>query len=420
MNITDAARPEIASTGGLAVLVGERIRGLGLWPFAILFAAVFFSSYWLVVTLVHTWWWQPPGLVTADGLPLGRDFVAFFSAASLTLDGNAAGAYDHEAIRASARQAIGVPVGFVPWFYPPYTLMFVAPLALMPYLAAFALWVLVPLASLLAVIRRYAKSAWASAAILIFPGTAQSVLAGQNGVLSALIIAGGLLNLERRPVLAGAILGTLSYKPHVAASVYAALLIGRYWRALGAAIAVAVLLAAMSFAVLGSDPWLAFFRESQVAKTFIENGRLPWTLMSTVFAASRLAGLDLLMAYALQAVVACGALLALFFVWKRGDIPLEARAAVLVTVIPLTTPYAYNYDLAIIGIALLWLAREGLETGFRRGEIAALALAWVVPPVGSALAELSGVLVTPVVLIALLGVLLCRLLRRVPDRARQT
>lgn len=410
MNMRGAARPETAGAGEFAAPMDERIRGFGLGPFALLFAALFFSSYWLVVTLIETLWWQPPGLVTADGLNLGRDFVAFFSAATLTLNGHAIGAYDHAAIDAAAEQAIGAPVKFLPWFYPPYMLMLVAPLALLPYLVAVAVWSLAPLASLLLVIRRYAASAWASAAILIFPGTAQSVLAGQNGVLSALIIVGGLVNLERRPVLAGVILGTLSYKPHVAAAVYAALLIGRCWRALGTAIAVAILLAAASLAVLGLDPWLAFFREAQVARTFVENGQLPWPLMATVFAAARLAGVDLPVAYALQAVVACGALLALFLVWKRDDIPLEARAAVLVTVIPLTTPYAFNYDLAIIGIALLWLARTGLETGLRRGELVVFAMAWVAPPVGYALAKMSDVLVTPAVLVALLGVLLFRIL----------
>jgi hypothetical protein len=404
-----AARSETAGTGDLGALVLDRIRGLGLWPFAVVFAALFFSPYWFVINLVHTLWWDPPALVSADGVNLGRDFVAFFSAASLTLNGEAVSVYDHAAIHAAQQQAIGAPVKFFPWFYPPTMQMFVAPLALMPYLAAFALWILAPLAALLLVVRRYAGGVWASAAILIFPGTAQSVLAGQNGVLSALIIAGGLLNLERRPLLAGAILGLLSYKPHVAAAVYAALFIGRYWSALGAAIAVALALAAASLIVLGPDPWLAFFREAGVARAFTENGGLNWTFMTTAFAAARLAGLDVGVAYALQAVVACGALLALFLVWSR-DIPLEQRGAVLVAVIPLITPYSFCYDLAIVGLALLWLAREGFEKGFSRGELVVFAMAWVIAPMGWVLADASNVLVTPLVLVALLCVLLRRIL----------
>jgi hypothetical protein len=372
---------------------------------------LFFGPYWLVTKLVDTLWWTPPGLVSADGVNIGRDFVAFHSAASLTMNGLAADTYDHEAIRAAQREVIGAPVNFFPWFYPPPMLILVAPLALLPYFAALAFWLLAPLIALLLAIRRYTASAWASAAVLIFPGTAQSLLAGQNGVLSALIIVSGLLNLERRPVLAGAFLGALSYKPQMAAAVFAALLIGRYWRALAAALAVAILLAAASVVVLGLDPWLAFLRESQVARTFVENGRLPWMVMCTVFAAARLAGVDVPVAYALQAGVTCGALFALFVVWKRRDIPLAARAAVLVTVIPLTTPYAFGYDLTVLALALIWLARTGFETGLRRGELLVLAIAWVVPSAGAVLAGLSGVLLAPVVLIALLGVLLRRILK---------
>ena len=229
--------------------------------------------------------------------------------------------------------------------------------------------------------------------LFFFPGTAHSLLTGQNGVLSALIIAAGVLNLERRPVLAGAILGALSYKPHVAAAVYAALLIGRYWHALAASIAVALALALVSVGpVRERNLGWRFLRETHVAKTFLEGGQLPWVFMATMFATARLAGLDSNVAYALQAVVTCGALVSLFVVWRRRDIPLEQRAAVLVTVIPLTTPYAFSYDLAVIVIALVWLARTGFETGFRRDELIVFALAWVAPPMGWVLADTSGVL----------------------------
>jgi hypothetical protein len=41
---------------------------------------------------------------------------------------------------------------------------------------------------------------------VLFPGTAQCLLIGQNGILSTLIIGVGLSELERKPLLAGAIL----------------------------------------------------------------------------------------------------------------------------------------------------------------------------------------------------------------------
>ncbi len=356
----NAAPPE---TAGLrhpqAPSLLDHIGLLGPWGFAILFAVFFVSPLLLVFSLVHTLSGSVQGFANAEGATLGRDFIAFYSAGSLALNGDAAGVYDHAALHAVQQQVIGAPVKHFAWFYPPFTVAFVTPLGLMPYPAALAFWLLVPLIALLVVVWRYFGSAWASGAILVFPGIAQSMLAGQNGVLSALIIAGGLLNLERRPVAAGAILGLLSYKPHVALAVYAALLVGRHWQALVTAAAVTLALTAASLIALGPDPWLAFLRETGVAKSFMEEGRLRWTFMATTFASARLAGLDVSLAYALQAAVACGAFLALFVVWRRDDVALEARAAVLVTVIALVSPYAFGYDLAILGIALLWLLRIG-------------------------------------------------------------
>jgi hypothetical protein len=406
-----AARPETAGTANLAATVLERIPRLGPWAFAVLFAAFFFSPYWLVINAVHTLWWSPPGLVTADGINIGRDFNAFYSASMLTLDGEAVSAYDCVANHAAQERVIGAPVTFFPWFYPPVMLLFVAPLALLPYFVAFGVWVLAPLAAAAMAVRRYAGHILASVAFLIFPGTAQSVLAGQNGVLSALIIVGGLVNLERKPVWGGAVLGLLSYKPHIAATVYAALLIGRQWRALGAALCIAFALALASLIAFGWDAWLAFFRETETARSFMEDGKLRWSFMATTFGAARIIGIDVPMAYALQAVVSCAALLSLFAVWRRRDLPLEQRAAVLVTVIPLMTPYVFSYDLPMLAVALIWFGRTAWETGFGRGEALVFAAAWVIAPLGWVFADWSGVLVTPLVIAALLGALLLRIFR---------
>lgn len=388
--------------------LAEQVSALGPRRFALVFTLAFASLLWLAGGLANGWWWHPPGLVNLAGVNIGRDFVAFWSAAGLALTGQPASAYDHAALHAAEFQAIGAPVKFTAWFYPPFVQLLSAPLALMPYLSALALWLLAPLSGLLIVVRRFAPHVLTALATLIFPATAQCLITGQNGVLTALIVAAGLLQLERRPILAGLILGTLSYKPHIAAAVFAALLFGRYWRSLGTAVAVAVSLAAASIIAFGLEPWIAFLRESHYATTLLEDGQLPWEFMVTVFAAARLAGFAVSLSYALQAVTALGALVALYLVWRRPG-PLAPRAAVLAAIIPLTTPFAYNYDLVVVVLALIWLVREGLQTGFRRGEVAVLALAWAAPVAGWLFASWSHVVVTPIVLVLLLGVLLRRI-----------
>src|ERR1700752_1132021 len=156
MGTMGAARPERADLASPVSLAMERTPTLSPWVFGILFAALFLSPYWLVTSVVHTLWWEGPGWTNADDVNIGRDFVAFYSAADLTLSGNPPGVYDHETIRAAQQSAIGAPLTFYfPWFYPPPMLMLVAPLGFMHYLVAFAVWCLLPLVWLAAFLRRY-------------------------------------------------------------------------------------------------------------------------------------------------------------------------------------------------------------------------------------------------------------------------
>ena len=255
--------------------------------------------------------------------------------------------------------------------------------------------------------RPFANHPLADLRALIFPGTVQSLLTGQNGVLSTLLVVSGLANLEKRPVVAGMILGTLSYKPQMAIAVYAALLFGRHWRSLGVSIATAAALCLASLVVFGIEPWTAFFAESGYARELLETGEAPWDRITTVFAAARLAGVGVADSYLLQSIVACGAFAGLFLVWRR-PVPIGLRLAVLAAVIPLTTPYAHDYDLVIILPALVWLARNGMATGFRRGECAVVAAAWAVPVLGWVLVPSLHLQLTPIVLILLLLVILRR------------
>ena len=387
----------------------QLVSSLGPLRFALFFALAFGSSVWLVKGALNVLWWTPPGLVNEDGEHIGRDFVAFFSAAHLALGGAPASPSDPALIHDAELHTIGAQVAFTPWFYPPFVQELLAPLAMLPYVVALALWLLVPLIGLLLLARRFVPHWSAYGATVLFPGTTQCLLIGQNGILSTLIIGAGLSQLERKPILAGAILGALSYKPHIAATVYAALLFGGYWRSLAAAFLIAAALAGTSVVAFGLDPWIAFLRESHFARSALERGELPWNLMTTVFAGARSAGADAYMSYALQAGVAFAAFAALFAVWRREG-PLGPRAAILCAMIPLTTPYAYNYDLVVLLIPMFWLVHSGLQTGFTRSELVALTLTWMIPPVGWLIAQSWHVLFTPIILILFAAILLRRIL----------
>src|SRR5205814_7022046 len=95
--------------------------------------------------------------------------------------------------------------------------------------------------------------------LLLAPGAAVNLFFGQNGILSTVLLGGGVLLLGSRPILAGVLLGLLAYKPQLAVLAPFALLAGREWRALAAAILSQIALGLLSLLVLGAEPWFAFF-----------------------------------------------------------------------------------------------------------------------------------------------------------------
>lgn len=374
---------------------------LGRLRFAVLCLVTCVSLAWLGGGLLNSWWWHPPGFVNAGGADIGRDFVAVWTAATLALGGVPAAGYDATLLHAAERSVIGAPVGLITWHYPPSFLLLVLPLALLPYPLAAVLWTAGTFAGFAAVLGRIAQFPLAWLVALIFPATAQCLISGQNGAYSALLIAGGLLSLESRPMLSGLCWGLLAYKPQMAAAAFVALVCGRYWRVLGVAAVVGLVLAAASWTVFGTEPWLAFLGSLGEARAFLESGRVPLDRMATVFATARIAGLDIGAAYALQIAVALAALAVLAQLWWRRT-PLALSGSVLVLSIPLTTPYAYDYDLVMLLLPLVWIAQEARATRWQRGEAVLLLAAWVVPVAGKFVAEATRFQPTSLVLLLLL------------------
>src|SRR6185312_14697841 len=117
--------------------------------------------------------------------------------------------------------------------------------------------------------------------ILAFPAVLTNVGHGQNGFLSAALFGAGALWLERRPILAGLALGALAYKPHLGLMIPFALAIAGRWKTFAAA------------------AWAAFLADSGLARAALEQGLVGDAKMQSAFAAVRLLGGPLALAYGL-------------------------------------------------------------------------------------------------------------------------
>ncbi|HKD22868.1 MAG TPA: glycosyltransferase family 87 protein [Rhizomicrobium sp.] len=325
--------------------------------------------------------------VGADGKPIVEDFIAFWVAGKLTLKGAVLAAYDPKLQHAAETALIGHPFsGALGWSYPPLFLFVAVALAQLPYLPAFIAWIALTWIFYAAVAARIARRWTMFAVALAAPWSLTALLPGQNGFLTAALVGLVLLHLEKRPVLAGILLGLLSYKPQFGILFPLALAAGGYWRSFGWAALSAFAANVVSGMVFGFATWSAFAHAlSATAEThLIQNGTGWWFKLESAYGLVRGLGGSTGAAWIAQAVVTAMVALAIVWTWRR-PIPFARKAALLAAAIPLATPYIFSYDLPILAVAAAFLARD---RAFDRIELALLvstipscfALVWVPLP----------------------------------------
>lgn len=352
----------------------------------------------------------PGGNLNQGGNPLGSDFVQYYAVSVMALDDQPEAAYELAKLHEVEQRVVDSDVERWPWYYPPTFMLVVRPLSLVPYPVALALWLLASVIPFLVVIYRIAPHPLAPFAALLFPATADVLFSGQNGCLSAALIGGGLLLLERRPVVAGLLIGLLSYKPHLGLIIPFALAAGGHWRAFLAAALTTLAFAGASLAAFGPDTWLAFVSTLSDARSTVEFGESPWFKMVSVFPAARLLGFGVSVAWIAQGVIAVAAAGAVVWLWRRPAAP-ELRASALIFAIPLVTPYAQFYDLALLALPIAWIIWRARASGWLRGERLAMAVLWPAPVLAWSLAQEAGIPTWPLLLSALLALVLRRAAR---------
>jgi alpha-1,2-mannosyltransferase len=347
------------------------------------------------------------------GKPLGTDFLSFWAASKLALAGHPADVY-RPAVHAAAQSAAfgGADVGYAAFFYPPVFLLICLPLAALPYLASLGAWLVLTGLACWQVLRRWLGRSISMLPALAFPATFSNLGHGQNAFLTTALFGGGGLLLATRPFVAGACFGALIFKPHLGLLIPIALLAGRQWRAIAGAITSAAALVALSLLAFGWQTWAGFLAISKLARAALEQELVGSAKMQSVFAAIRLWHGPIAAAYALQALVALAAAVAVAAVFhrRRND---AGAAAALVAGTLLASPFLLDYDLMLMAIPLAWLFTRGVRDGFLPWEKTGLLTAYLLPLFSRSIATMLHVPIGPPVL----AMLFLLVLRRVWDAA---
>jgi Glycosyltransferase family 87 len=297
----------------------------------------------------------------ADGSLLGGDFVSFWAASRLLLSGLTAQVYD-PVVHGLAELPV-LRKDYAAFYYPPTYLILCWPLGLLGFFQAYVVFLGASGLALIATLRAVVGSNWVLVGLLGFPAIYLNIMPGQNAFLTATLLGVSLHLMDRRPRLAGVLLGVMVIKPHLALAVPVALIATGRWRVLASAALTASGLVAASVLLFGWDTWSAFLVNARDARATLEYGAVGFSKMQSVFAALRWLGVGVTAAYAVHGAVAAAAIAALVWAGRRCRTPAEERSLIVLACLTVT-PFSLFYDMTLLALPLGWLARAWWDKGF--------------------------------------------------------
>ena len=275
-----------------------------------------------------------------------RDGLDFWAGGFLLLHRRTATLFNPTAYEHFITAAFGPHLPVHLWSYPPNYLLLAGCFGWLPPWPAVLAFDALSLLLLVFLLLLAGQPRLLVLAVAFSPAALENWLEGQNAALMTALIGGGLLLLETKPRLGGALIGLATIKPQLGLVLPLHLL--RAPVALACAVLSATALGLAALLVAGP----AAFAGGLIS----------------VFATARPLGLQA--ALAIQAAISAAAILLAARVRKP--------TAILI-LCALASPYLHDYDLLGVALAVALLAQERLTHGFAPGEALLFFLAWAGP-----------------------------------------
>ena len=355
-----------------------------LWPIALLLCIYLWIAGPLIVS--------PAQLEAALGVTVGRDFRVFYSGSAMALQGphgihgNILLAFDPDLLLAVQQTMTKATVGILPWIYPPTFAAMITPLALLSFINSFWVWTLAGAGLYALMLWRILPDRLTLMLGFAYTGAYVNFVQGQSGLfVTAFMGLAMLLIIEKKSWLAGFFFGLLAIKPQYGFLIPVALLASREWQTFISASITLILFLFMVTVAFGVEYWTAFFNMSSDFSNQVADWPKIWLRMTSVWAASRVLGLNNEIAVLIQAGVALGVVATVAYIWFRYGARSETAAAVIAGTC-LLQPYILFYDLVVLAPAMALLIREGLQRNqLLRGEIAIYLLVGIFPAIAGPL-----------------------------------
>jgi hypothetical protein len=339
--------------------------------------------------------------------PFMDDYVVYWTAGRMVLDGNAGRLYDLDAVQSYQARATGQPsydVALLPYFNPPFAAGALAVLAVLPLGVSAVVFTGMSLAALGAGLRfllsrletRLEVVAWTLGVLSSMP-IYYALLHGQLSFLLFFLFVAVYILLKRgSDGLAGATLALLLLKPPLVLLPLLVLALNRRMEALRGFLTCATGLVVASLLVGGPSSLIAYPELLATATTWDdEAGILIWAMFGwNAFFEALTGPADFPIPMLLAGAASIGTLVLCLRAWKgpwNAQSPdFDVRYSILVLGVLLTSPHLYGQDL-IIGVIPAALLYGAFRSNRDRLVIVALVLAiWAIMRVHVHLLDATG------------------------------
>jgi hypothetical protein len=303
-------------------------------------------------------------------LVLGRDFLNLWMYGRALFEaGDPSRFYDVATYNDALAHMLGPGYPGQNWPNPPTALVVMAPFGPLNYFPALMAWCAVSLLAFWLAGRREVADRRTLVIVAVSPAALLCVLSGQSSFLTTAALLAIFAQLDRRPLVAGALIGLLTVKPQLGILFPFMLATSGRWRVVLVAGITALALFAASVALGGVEAWHAYLVKALPLQRQVLQDAAgtampyhPTVFMNLRWAIGNRAGEIIQLAFTFAAIVAVSAA----FRWRRDADPRMLQALFFACTVS-ASPYMGAYDLLPLTFAAVALiADEKLDARGRR------------------------------------------------------
>ena len=248
---------------------------------------IFAFTFFLVAATLYvtsaTWTLPLPRDYTS--LAVGRDFLNFWMYGRAAFDTDPGRFYDVDLYNAALRAFAGGAYPGQTWSYPPSVMLIAWPFGALTYLQALAVWTAGTATFFLWAAGRLIADRTLLAVLIFSPAAVLCLISGQSSFLTAGMMILIFIWLDRRPVLAGVLIGLLVIKPQLGLFFPVILIASGRWRVFFAAAVTAIAIMLVTGLAFGPKVWIDYISLGLPNQNLvlIEPYRLGAPLMPTIF-----------------------------------------------------------------------------------------------------------------------------------------